>query len=113
MSFYHWEKIKEKSPKPGVKMKVVYGEKGMMVLFEIDPHVEIEIHNHPHEQMGTVLEGEIVLIINEKEKLLKKGDVYIAKANIPHGAYTLDKKAKVLDFFSPPREEYKDQDIGG
>lgn len=107
MAFYRWVEVKERNPKRGVKMRVISGEKGMMVLFEIEPGVEIETHSHPHEQMGTVLEGEISLVIGGKKRVLKKGDSYIVPSNIPHKAYTLDKKAKVLDFFAPPREEYR------
>ena len=105
--FFNWRDIPERIPKEGVTMKVVSGEKGMMVSFDIEPNVEIPVHSHPHEQMGTVLEGEITLKIGKEERILKAGDGYIAPSGVPHGAKTGTKGAKVLDFFSPPREDYK------
>ncbi len=105
--FFKWKELPGRIPKKGVTMKVLSGEKGMMVLFDIDPHVEIEAHSHPHEQMGTVLEGEIILKIGQKEKVLKAGDCYVAPSNTLHGARTGERGAHVLDFFSPPREDYK------
>ena len=105
--YFKWQDLPGKVPKEGVTMRVVSGEKGMMVLFEIEPGVEIPVHSHPHEQMGTVLEGELTMNINGVEELLKAGDGYIAPSGVPHGAKAGDKGVKVLDFFSPPREDYK------
>ena len=105
--FFKWKELPGSMPKEGVTMRVLSGEKGMMVLFDIGPHVEIETHSHPHEQMGTVLEGEITLKIGQEERVLKSGDCYIAPSNVPHSARTGEKGAKVIDFFSPPREDYK------
>ena len=105
--FFRWEDIGGKEPKRGVSMKVLSGEKGMMVLFYIAPKVEIETHSHPHEQMGTVLKGEITLEIDGEERLLRAGDCYIAPSNTPHSARAGREGAQVIDFFSPPREDYK------
>ena len=105
--FFSWQDIPEKVPKEGVTMRVVSGEKGMMVFFDIEPNVEIPVHSHPHEQMGTVLEGELTMSINGVEQVLKAGDGYIAPSGMPHGARAGSQGAKVVDFFSPPREDYK------
>ena len=105
--FTSWKDTPVKEPVKGVKMRVITAEKVQMVLFEIDPNCEIPEHSHPHEQMGTVLEGKILLRINGEEKILEKGDAYIAPSNVPHGAKALDEGAVVLDVFSPPREEYR------
>ncbi len=104
---FSWKEIPGRTPKEGVTMRVFSGEKGMMVLFEIAPNAEIEVHSHPHEQMGTVLKGEITLKIDGRDMLLKAGDGYIAPSGIPHGAVAGAKGARVLDFFSPPREDYR------
>ncbi len=106
-SFHSWRELPVRRPKEGVQMRVLSGDKGMMVLFDIEPEVEIELHAHPHEQMGTVLEGEITLKIGEEEQVLKAGDCYVAPANSPHSARTGKEGARVIDFFSPPREEYR------
>ncbi|BAT71964.1 conserved hypothetical protein [Thermosulfidibacter takaii ABI70S6] len=105
--FKSWSEVDTKKPAPGVTMRVITGEKVQMVLFEIAPNSEIPEHSHPHEQMGTVLEGKILLKVGNEERILKKGDAYIAPPNIPHSGKTLDEKAIVLDVFSPPREEYR------
>ncbi len=105
--FFSWQDIPERVPKEEVTMRVVSGEKGMMVFFDIEPNVEIPVHSHPHEQMGTVLEGELTMIINGVEQVLKAGDGYIAPSGMPHGARAGSQGVKVVDFFSPPREDYK------
>jgi len=105
--FFRWHEIPTRVPKEGVTMRVVSGDKGMMVFFDIGPHTEIPPHSHPHEQMGTVLEGEITLIIGNEERLLNAGDGYVAPSGVAHGARTGNQGAKVVDFFSPPREDYR------
>ena len=105
--FFRWKDISGKTPKRGITMRVVSGEKGMMVFFHIEPNVEIPIHSHPHEQMGTVLEGELTMIINGVEQVLKAGDGYVAPSGVPHGARAGSQGVKVVDFFSPPREDYR------
>jgi len=46
------------------------------------------------------------LIVEDKTHLLKKGNVIILPSNIEHGGRTLDSPGEIIDFFSPPREDY-------
>lgn len=97
---------------PGVKAKLISGDKGMMSFVYIEPGAVVPLHSHPHEQMGTVLEGEMRFYLGsmnpEDSRLMKAGDVYVAPGGVPHSATTAhhDQPVLVLDFFSPPREDY-------
>ena len=104
--FFKWEELETKEPLHGVKMRVFTGENIQMVLFELEPGAEIPTHSHPHEQMGTVLEGKILLKVGEEERILSAGEGYRAPADVPHSGKALE-KTTVLDVFSPPREEYR------
>lgn len=66
-----------------------------------------EIHSHPNEQVMIVLEGYCDEIIEGKVYRVEKGDVIIIPPNVPHGAIIGDVDCKVIDIFSPPREDYK------
>ena len=53
------------------------------------------------------LEGSLDMKIGNESKLLKPGDVYIVPGGIEHFAQSSHDGAKVLDIFSPVREEFK------
>jgi len=60
-----------------------------------------------HEQGGIVLEGEITFNIAGEVRLLHPGDLYIIPGNVEHGVQVGPQPAKLMDIFSPVREEYK------
>jgi quercetin dioxygenase-like cupin family protein len=45
------------------------------------------------------------LIVNGEPHDLKTGDSFYLASNIPHGVETIE-ETRVLDTFSPPRDEY-------
>jgi quercetin dioxygenase-like cupin family protein len=65
----------------------------------------MQIHAHPEEQCGMVLEGEIEFTIGKETRNLKTGDSYLIPPHTPHGAKSKG-KARALDIFSPPRRDY-------
>lgn len=99
--------LKGKSLAPGVNIKALTGENMSMVVFYIAPGADVPEHSHPHEQMGTVLKGALELVIGDEKKVVKPGDVWSIPPNVVHGGHCLDLAAEVLEFFSPPREDYK------
>ena len=107
MPFFKIKDRKEKKLSDGVKIRTVYGEKIMMSFVYFDPNSDVQEHSHPHEQMGTVIEGEFELVIDGESKIVRAGDAYLVPSNVNHSARTFDKKTVVLDIFSPPREDYK------
>ena len=107
MPFYSLGDLKQRELLPGIKQWVLGGEKGMICVFHFEPHREVPHHHHPHEQLGTILEGELELIINGEAKIIGPGDYYLIPGNVPHSARSWEKEAVVLDIFSPPREDYR------
>jgi len=107
MPFYKKKKKKEKLLSDGIKIRTVYGEKIMMSFVYFEANSTVSEHSHPHEQMGTVLEGEFELVIDGESQNVSSGDAYLVPANVKHSARTTEKSAVALDIFSPPREEYK------
>jgi quercetin dioxygenase-like cupin family protein len=78
----------------------------MLCEFTFDAHVTIPIHSHPHEQVGYVVKGHVEMTIDDEIYELTEGDSYCAPSNVPHGVYTLA-ESKIIDTFSPPREDYR------
>ena len=67
----------------------------------------VEWHSHPHEQMGYVVSGRAKFQIADEEKILHAGDMYRIPGGVRHRVTTLGVPTRVLDVFSPVREEYR------
>ena len=91
---------------PNAMTKTFWGEKMLLSLIEMEPQTEVPTHQHPHEQVGIVLEGEVLLWIGTEKRLLKSGDCFIIPSNIDHGARTESTHTLIADIFSPVREDF-------
>ena len=92
---------------PGILAKTFWGEQMLAAVVDLDPRSELPIHSHPHEQLGIVIEGRIQFNIDGQVQVLQPGDVYMIPGGVEHGALTFDQPVKVMDVFSPVRDEYK------
>ncbi len=106
MSFIDWNAIIPQEITPGCRIKAPYGENIMLSLLEMDEGSLIPEHSHPHEQAGVLLEGTLKLTIENDARIVHPGDAYIIPGNVMHRAEPVDGSCRVLDIFSPIREEY-------
>ena len=90
---------------PGVTMRPLFGEGAKLNLLEFSPGARVPVHDHAHEQLGYVLEGELVLEIDGVENRLRPGDAYRIAGGTPHVAWS-DEPCLVLDV-QPVREDYR------
>lgn len=63
-------------------------------------------HNHPHEQACYCLEGEFNFTVDNETKIIKAGDSVYIKPNAPHGFDMISDFGKLLDVFTPIREDF-------
>ena len=86
---------------------IVVGEHLMLSFLELAPGCEIPEHSHPHEQGGLVLSGELRFRIGSEERVAGPGDAFLIPPNVVHwGIVEGEEPARVLDIFSPPRQDY-------
>ena len=95
---------------PGLRRKLIHTNKLMIVVvefFEGPAEVPDPFHNHPHEQVSYIAEGELILFIEGigKQKLVK-GDLFAIPSGIPHTVQTLTKVVRIIDCFTPVREDF-------
>ena len=107
MSFYNPENREVKDLLTGIHARTFLGENLMLAVVELEAGSTLPTHNHPHEQGGIVLEGTLEFTIDEETRTLVPGEIYIIPGGVDHTVIVGDKPAKVLDVFSPVREEYK------
>lgn len=63
------------------------------------------LHNHPHEQLTTVLSGEFEFTIGDETHIVRAGDTLYKEPNIMHGCVCL-KAGTLLDTFTPMRKDF-------
>jgi quercetin dioxygenase-like cupin family protein len=103
------EKIKNIKPKevvPGITGHYAHGTNLTFGYVEVKKGSVLPQHHHVHEQITYILEGQLDMIISGVPCLLKAGMYHIIPSNTPHSA-TAPVDCKVIDVFSPVREDYK------
>jgi len=93
---------------PGICRKTLAtGEKSMMIKFIMEEGAVVPSHSHPHEQIGYLLEGQIVLIVDGQEYTVNSGDSWVIPGGVEH-AERVYQKAEVVEVFVPIRLDYLD-----
>lgn len=63
-------------------------------------------HKHPHEQITYVAEGEIFFVLEDQKHHLKAGDLFTVAGDVPHSVQLLTDKVRLVDTFTPIREDF-------
>jgi quercetin dioxygenase-like cupin family protein len=93
----------------GVSRKILaYNQNLMVVEVSFDEGAIGALHQHTHEQITYIIDGEFEFNIGGEIKVLRAGDSTYKEPNIIHGAVCLA-PGKLLDIFTPHREDF----IGG
>ncbi len=64
------------------------------------------LHSHHQEQISYVAKGQLFVVIGDKKKHMKKGDVFYIAPNTPHAIQLLSKDVRIIDSYCPIVEEY-------
>ena len=72
----------------------------------LDANSVVPMHEHPHEQLTYVIEGQFKFTVGDETTLLQPGMVALIPAGVKHGGTTLT-ACRVIDVFSPIREDYR------
>jgi quercetin dioxygenase-like cupin family protein len=91
---------------PGFHGKMIHTENMTLAFWEIKKDSELPLHQHVHEQVATMLEGKFELILDGISHILEPGQVLEIPSGVPHSGRALT-ECKILDVFSPVREDYK------
>lgn len=104
-----WYKLDEIAPvalREGVSAKFMTGGRMMFSFVHLEPGGTVELHQHPHEQCGYMLEGMMHLTIGDETRELRPGDCYTIPGGIQHAATGGPEGGLALDVFAPVREDY-------
>lgn len=97
MGFWNLKTLELEEFRPGIRSKLESGTNLTMAFMEISPDKEGSVHEHPFDQCGIVLEGEIEMSVGEETKFLRPMETYFIPAGIKHNWKTFVSSAKILD----------------
>ena len=100
------KELKSNEIMPGFHGRILHGSDFTWVYWEIDKGSSLPEHNHVNEQLMHVVKGKFEFTINGKKHLCEKGSTFQIPSNVPHSGKALT-DCKLMDVFSPVREEYK------
>ena len=98
--------IKPKELVPGITGYYAHGEKHTFGYVELKAGSSVPLHQHIHEQITYILEGQLDMVIDGESCTLTAGMYHIIPSNVFHSAIAVT-DSKVIDTFSPVREDYK------
>ena len=91
---------------PGITRRTVaHGKNMYQMMATLAAGSTMPAHSHPQEQIVHILEGQMRLIVDGVPHELLPGDSFYLASDVPHGVETL-LPTRVLDTFSPPRNDY-------
>ena len=94
---------------PGVEGRPLFGAGAMLNVIEFAAGAEVPLHSHPHEQLGIVLRGIQVLVVDGVPHELGPMEGYVLPGGVEHSAYCGPEGSLVIDIFQPVREDYLDR----
>jgi len=107
MFFNFTENFKVRKPESGMTQYIVWGKNIMLMYAFLEKDVSAPLHNHPNEQICTVIRGELSFTLGDETRLMKPNDAVLVPPNMKHGAKAGPNGCVTVEVFCPPREDYK------
>lgn len=101
--FVEVESLRSVEYLPGLEFRPVLAEETMVNFVSFAPDTEAPCHVHREEQIVIVVEGELFFELDGERRQMRKGDVAVVPAFVPHGAWTKESSCLEIDVFNPPR----------
>jgi quercetin dioxygenase-like cupin family protein len=90
----------------GVQRKTLaVGEHCLMTKFVLEAGSELPSHKHPHEQVGFLVSGRLILTIGDESCEMLPGDSWAVPGDVAHCAKVIE-KAEAIEVFYPVRQDY-------
>jgi quercetin dioxygenase-like cupin family protein len=90
----------------GFKARFIHTESMTIAFWEAEAGASIPMHNHIHEQVMQVTEGQFEFTIDGQTNVYQNGSVVVIPSNVMHGGTALT-NCKIVDIFNPVRQDYK------
>ena len=91
---------------PGLRARLIHSDRVSHSWVTIDAGAAFPEHHHPHEQIVSMIEGELELVVEGVAHRLTPGQVFVFPPDARHSGRALT-ACRVLDAFAPVRDDYR------
>jgi quercetin dioxygenase-like cupin family protein len=85
--------------------KMLNGEAMTVAEITLAAGAVVPVHDHPNEQIATVLDGRLRFVVGDEEREVGAGESVLIPGGVPHRVEALA-DSRVLDVFAPRREDW-------
>ena len=100
-----WNEIELEQLNPLIDRQMVCGESLMLARVILRKGAIVPEHSHLNEQVTYILDGALKFWIDNKEIVVRSGEVLCIPPHMPHKAEALEDTVD-LDVFYPPRQDW-------
>jgi quercetin dioxygenase-like cupin family protein len=100
---FAWSELDFEELRPGIFGATVHTDQLTATLYRYAPGSTWEAHEHPQDQMTSVLEGDIEFVVAGEHVTLRRGQCAALPGNTPHSATAGPAGAETLNFWTRRR----------
>ena len=105
MDVLRWEDEPIEALGTGIGRRMVNGEAMTLAQITIATGTVVPSHEHPNEQIATVVSGRLRFVVGSEEREVGPGESVLIPGGVPHRVDALEDSV-VLDAFAPRREDW-------
>ncbi len=106
MPFLKIEQLLHKELLPGFNAHLLHTDRMTIGHIKIEEGAVLPEHHHEHEQVTTIIRGELEMTVAGETQSCKPGDMILIPSNTPHSARAIT-ACVVMDVFQPARDDYR------
>jgi quercetin dioxygenase-like cupin family protein len=100
-----WDEVEREVLTPLFERQLIVGEQVMLARILLRKGCVVPLHSHVNEQLSSILQGALKFWIDDKEIVVRAGEVLTIPPNMPHKAEALE-DTLAIDTFHPPRADW-------
>ena len=105
MPVHRWRDQPVEQLTPTLGRQLVNARKMTIARIILSAGAVVPSHEHPHEQIATVLEGRLRFVVGTEEHVVEAGETVIVPGGVSHRVEALT-DSLVLDVFAPVRDDW-------
>jgi quercetin dioxygenase-like cupin family protein len=105
LQYLPWELVELEEINPLFQRQLIVGQEVMLARVLLKKGCIVPLHSHVNEQLTYILEGALKFWIDNREIVVRAGQVLTIPPNMPHKAEALEDTVD-LDIFHPPRADW-------
>jgi len=104
---FRWDDMPKEQVTDTLARRLITGDRMMIAHVYLKKGAIVPMHSHENEQITYILDGALRFWLgdDEREMVLRSGEVLHIPAHVPHKAEAVEDTLDV-DVFSPPREDW-------